>query len=282
MNALLQVKIITKATLAEGIAGYELAPLSDDPLPAFEAGSNIDVHISGGLVRQYSLYDLPAEHVRYRIGVLCDPESRGASAKLVDDVQEGHVLEISAPRNYFPLHSGPANSVLFAGGIGITPIPCMAQQLAREGQPFYMHYCGCTRSRMAFVDRLKTERFQDRVRVYADDEALDQQLDAWPAIGAPAADKHLYVCGPSGFIDYILVAARELGWHKDHLHREYFAVGPIAHSSDGPLPSSRSMTSAAASSTSGGSPRSASVKTRCAASNSILSASMIRRCANTA
>lgn len=235
MNTLLQVKVITKTMLAEGIAGYELAPQSGDQLPAFEAGAHIDVHVPGGLVRQYSLYDLPAERSRYRIGVLRDPESRGGSTTLVDDVQEGDTLAISAPRNHFPLHSGPANSVLFAGGIGITPILCMAQQLAREGQPFQMHYCGRTRSRMALVDRLQAESFRDRVRTYADDEAPDWQLDARAAIGAPAADKHLYVCGPTGFMNYILETARGLGWHEDHLHREYFAAAPIDHASDGPF-----------------------------------------------
>lgn len=235
MDTLLQVKVITKTMLAAGIAGYELAPLSDDPLPAFEAGAHIDVHVPGGLVRQYSLYDLPAAGSRYRIGVLRDPESRGGSAKLVDDVQEGDTLEISAPRNHFSLHAGPVNSVLFAGGIGITPILCMAQQLAREGRSFHMHYCGRTRSRMAFVDRLGAESFQDRVKVYADDEAPAQQLDARSAIGTPSADKHLYVCGPTGFMDFILGTARDLGWHEDHLHREYFAAAPIDHSTDGPF-----------------------------------------------
>ena len=235
MDTLLQVKVVAKTTLADGIAGYELAPLSTDPLPAFEAGAHIDVHIPGGLVRQYSLYDLPAERSRYRIGVLRDPQSRGGSTKLVDEVHEGDTLGISAPRNHFPLHDGQVNSVLFAGGIGITPILCMAQQLACEDQPFEMHYCGRTRSRMAFIDRLQAADFRDRVRVHADDEAPDQQLDARAAIGAPSTDKHLYVCGPTGFMDHILDTARQLGWHDDHLHREYFAAARIDHSTDGPF-----------------------------------------------
>jgi vanillate O-demethylase ferredoxin subunit len=237
MNTVLQVRVSAKTWLADDIAGYELSPLNDDPLPGFEAGAHIDVHVPEGPVRQYSLYDLPGEHASYRIGVLRDPQSRGGSAKLLDDVQVGDTLSISAPRNHFELHRGPERSILFAGGIGITPILCMAQQLARENRTFEMHYCGRTVSRMAFIDRLQAAHFGNgmQVHVHLDDGPVDQLLDARSAIGTPSADKHLYVCGPTGFMDHILQSARELGWDEAHLHREYFAAGPIDSSGDGPF-----------------------------------------------
>ncbi|BCZ81147.1 hypothetical protein PTKU64_48220 [Paraburkholderia terrae] len=40
-----------------------------------------------------------------RADVLRDPNSRGGSVKLLDDVQAGDTLTISAPRNHFALHS---------------------------------------------------------------------------------------------------------------------------------------------------------------------------------
>ncbi|MGF6904891.1 vanillate O-demethylase ferredoxin subunit [Paraburkholderia sp. GAS348] len=235
MNTLLQVKVASKIWLADDIGGYELSPLSDGGLPAFEAGSHIDLHVPLGPMRQYSLYDLPGENPCYRIGVLRAPQSRGGSVKLLDDVQVGDTLTISAPRNHFALHSGQEDrSILFAGGIGITPILCMAQQLARERRPFEMHYCGRTLSRMAFVDRLQQAQFGDesQVHVHVDDGTPGQQLDASSSIGSPSPDKHLYVCGPTGFMDHILQTARELGWDEGHLHREYFAAAPIDYSDD--------------------------------------------------
>lgn len=235
MDSLLQVKVTAKTLLAQGIAGYELTPVAEASLPAFEAGSHIDVHLPGGLVRQYSLYELPTEPSCYRICVLREPESRGGSATLVDTIGEGDMLEISPPRNHFALHGEKASSLLFAGGIGITPILCMAQQLARDGRAFEMHYCGRTLSRMSFVDRLQTESFRDQVQVHIDDAAPEQQLDARSAIGAPSPDKHLYVCGPAGFMNHILQTAGELGWDEAHLHREYFAAGPIDHTGDSPF-----------------------------------------------
>jgi len=235
MDTLIQVQVAARKELAEGIAGYELAPAEGAELPDFRAGAHIDVHLSGGLIRQYSLYDLPGEHRRYRIGVLRDPQSRGGSVRLLDTVREGDALAISAPRNHFGLHAGPDRSLLFAGGIGITPILCMAQQLAQEGRPFELHYCGRSLDRMAFIDRMREAGYASQVQIHVDDGAAAQQLDARLAIGAPAADKHLYVCGPTGFMDHILGTARALGWTEDRLHREYFAAAPVDHSADGPF-----------------------------------------------
>lgn len=236
METLLQVRVAARQLVAEDIAAYEFAPLGSTELPGFEAGAHIDVHVPGGPVRQYSLYQLPDASQRYRIGVLRDPQSRGGSVRLIDTVKEGDVLSVSAPRNHFALHQGTSDhAVLFAGGIGITPILCMAEQLAREGRSFELHYCGRTPARMAFLDRLRGAVFADRVHVHADDGAAEQRLDAGSTIGAPRADRRLYVCGPTGFMDHVLSTARDLGWAEDHLHREYFAAAPIDHSADGPF-----------------------------------------------
>ena len=232
---LLRVTVTARRQLAEGIAGYELAPADGAELPGFEAGAHIDVHLPGGLIRQYSLHDLPGEHRTYRIGVLRDPQSRGGSIHMADMVQEGDQLVISRPRNHFGLHPGSDKSLLFAGGIGITPILCMAQQLAREGRPFELHYCGRSLGRMAFVNELRQVDYADRVSIHVDDGPVVHRLDSEAAIGVPAADRRIYVCGPTGFMDHILGTARALGWSEDRLHREYFAGAKIDHSADGPF-----------------------------------------------
>lgn len=220
MNSLIQVRVAAKSLVAEGVAAFDLAPIGADSLPAFEAGAHVDVHLPGGSVRQYSLYELPAHPRRYRIGVLRDPQSRGGSACLVEAVNEGDVLTVSAPRNHFPLVSDAQHSILFAGGIGITPILCMAQQLAREARAFELHYCGRSLSRMAFVEQLRDAGYADRVHVHVDDGPPAQKLDPRAAIGGPAAGRHLYVCGPNGFMEHVLDTARTLGWDAAHLHRE--------------------------------------------------------------
>src|SRR5882672_7001634 len=188
MNGLIPVRVSAKRRMAEDIVSFVLEAANGDALPAFEAGAHIDVHVPGGLIRQYSLHELASKPGQYHIGVLRDPQSRGGSAHLSDEVGEGDTLMISAPRNHFPLDGSAGVSILFAGGIGITPILCMARQLAQEGRGFSLHYCGRSLSRMAFVEELRAADFAQQVRVHVDDGAPDQQLEVCAAIGAAASD----------------------------------------------------------------------------------------------
>jgi vanillate monooxygenase ferredoxin subunit len=52
------VRVARKALEAEDICSFELVP-ERGRLPPFTAGSHIDVHIPGGLIRQYSLCSKP-------------------------------------------------------------------------------------------------------------------------------------------------------------------------------------------------------------------------------
>jgi len=235
MEVLTRVKVSARSELAEGTVGYELAAADGSALPQFEAGSHIDIHLPGGLIRQYSLHDLPSDPARYRIGVLREAQSRGGSAALVDKVKVGDELDISVPRNHFALDTKAGRSILLAGGIGITPILCMAEQLTQERRTFELHYCGRTIHRMAFVERLQASAYAREVHIHVDDGPKEQMLDAAAVIGPPDPDTHLYVCGPAGFMDHVLKTARDLGWREPQLHREYFAAAPIDHSADGPF-----------------------------------------------
>ena len=78
-----------KAAEALDIATFELVNVEPRPLPAFSAGSHIDVHLPNGLTRQYSLCNDPSEGHRYQIGVLRDPASRGGSQAMHERVKRG-------------------------------------------------------------------------------------------------------------------------------------------------------------------------------------------------
>ncbi|MEY4652140.1 MAG: hypothetical protein RI884_721 [Pseudomonadota bacterium] len=217
------VKVLARHEEAEGIYSYELARPDGAPLPAFSAGSHIDVHLPGGIVRQYSLYNNDQETHRYRIAVLRDPASRGGSIAMHDQVKTGDMLTISAPRNHFPLVSSPF-SLLLAGGIGITPLLCMAQRLAATDRDFRLHYCTRSLSRTALKDSVAA--LGDRARLHLDDGDASQKLDLPKALAAAPAGTRLYVCGPAGFIDFVVNTAKAAGWPTDHLHMEYFGAAP--------------------------------------------------------
>src|SRR3546814_1009717 len=133
--------ILTKKTLgADYISSFELKNCDGSSLPHFSAGSHVDVNMANGLGRQYSLCNVPGETDRYLIAVLRDPNTRGGSAFMHDRVQQGDTLTISQPRNLFALARDARRSILFAGGIGVTPILAMAERLAQIDAPFELHY----------------------------------------------------------------------------------------------------------------------------------------------
>ncbi|MBH8661178.1 ferredoxin reductase, partial [Pseudomonas aeruginosa] len=153
---------------AQDIHSFELFRADGAALPSFEPGAHIDLHLPNGLVRQYSLCG-PAERPRhYRIAVLRCRDSRGGSATLHAELRVGQRLRIGEPRNLFPLSPEPGPRLLFAGGIGITPLLAMAERLARDGADFQLHYCAHSAERAAFVDYLDRCAFADRVYCHFD------------------------------------------------------------------------------------------------------------------
>jgi vanillate O-demethylase ferredoxin subunit len=234
MNAAtLAVRVARKAVEAVDICSFELVAEGGGALPAFSAGSHVDVTLPGGLTRQYSLCNDPAESHRYLIGVLKDPATRGGSKAMHEQVKEGDLLTLSAPKNHFALTHDAKRHLLLAGGIGVTPILCMAERLAVMGADFEMHYCTRSRERTAFAGRIAGSKFAGCVQHHFDDGPQAQKLDIAALLAAPQPGTHVYVCGPKGFMDAVLGTARGAGWPEAQLHYEFFSAAPTASESDG-------------------------------------------------
>jgi vanillate O-demethylase ferredoxin subunit len=216
------LKVAAKAKEADDIASFELVDPAGEPLPRFTAGAHVDIEITPGLVRQYSLCNAPCERHRYLIGVLREPASRGGSVTLVDTVEPGTLVRTSEPRNHFALDPSATRVVLMAGGIGITPILCMAEHLATTSTPFELHYCARSRARAAFLDRISASPFSSRTCFYFDDAPGSMPLDLSKTLKQPGPEDHLYVCGPNGFIEAVLAGALRAGWRPEQLHKEFF------------------------------------------------------------
>jgi vanillate O-demethylase ferredoxin subunit len=230
---ILRVRVARKETLALDIASFELVSTDGTPLPSFSAGSHVDVSLAGGMTRQYSLCNDPGESHRYQIAVLKDAKGRGGSRAMHDTVQEGDILSINAPRNHFPLAHGARQHLLLAGGIGITPLLCMAEKLSAIEQPFSMHYCTRSADRTAFRERIGQSRYAPAVQFHFDDGPGEQKLDIPALLKQPQQGIHVYTCGPKGFMDAVLSAARQSGWPEEQLHYEFFGAEPVKLATDG-------------------------------------------------
>ncbi|RMP62841.1 hypothetical protein ALQ18_02306 [Pseudomonas marginalis pv. marginalis] len=229
---MLDVLIQKKTFEAEGVFSFELVRVDGTALPSFTPGSHIDVHLPNGLTRQYSLCNHPEENHRYVIGVLDAPESRGGSRALHAEINQGQTLRISEPRNLFALAPEAGRSLLFAGGIGITPLLCMAQYLAQQGADFELHYCVREPQRAGFLQQLRESPFGSRVHFHFDNGPVQQRLDILQVLKDPTPNTHLYVCGPGGFMEFILSHAATLDWPAFNVHREYFSAPLSDNTSD--------------------------------------------------
>ena len=227
-QALIPVRVTHKASEATGIASFDLVAANGAALPAFGAGAHIDVHLPGGLARQYSLCNAPTETGHYRIAVLHGAASRGGARAMHQAVTVGQVLQISPPRNLFGLAAGAQRHLLLAGGIGVTPMLAMAAQLAADGAEFALHYCTRSPDRTAFVGALQRSGFGPQVQHHFDDGDPAQRLDLPALLGTPQAGTHVYVCGPQGFMGAVLATARAAAWPEAQLHTESFGAAPAA------------------------------------------------------
>lgn len=227
---MLDVIILSKTQETADIISFELGKSDGSALPAFETGSHIDVQVDEKLVRQYSLYNAPKNHQTYKIAVLKAPNSRGGSLAVHDTFSIGDTIQISSPRNLFPLKKDNNRTLLFAGGIGITPLLSMAQALDEQGNDFELHYFTRSRNNTAFLADLNDSPFADKVFFHFNDENDDKDSLVKQALsqeGVLNKDCHLYTCGPNGFMDYIFSSAKALGWSEENLHKEVFNAAPI-------------------------------------------------------
>ncbi|MCY0966244.1 PDR/VanB family oxidoreductase [Parathalassolituus penaei] len=221
---LLTVVVRRRDLQAEGVVVLELVDPNGQALPVFEAGAHIDLHLGEGMIRQYSLCSNPADVSAYRVGILKDPKSRGGSIAVHESLHEGTELTISAPRNLFPLDADAGRSVLIGGGIGITPMIAMAYALQAAGKAFDLWYCGRSRATCAFVDDLKASVFAEHVHFHFDDEHDGKGVNLDQVFEGADGSTHMYTCGPSGFMEWVMNTAASKGFSDNRIHKEFFQV----------------------------------------------------------
>lgn len=208
---------------ADGILSFEFVKPDGSDLPRFTAGAHIHVHLDGDISRQYSLCNDPAERHRYVVAVLREEEGRGGSKQMHDALNEGREIRISGPDNQFPLAQRGVNfHLLLAGGIGVTPMMAMIEELERRDQSYLMHYCTRSPDRTAFLDRLAPRIEKGTVVLHHDNGDPTRGLDVAATLAEHKIGMHLYACGPGGFLK--AVNASVGAWPPHTVHQEYFTA----------------------------------------------------------
>jgi len=221
MTSFLPMRVGNMQGIADTVVAITLEGLEGGELPAYEPGAHVDIRLPNGLVRSYSLTAPYARARPYAIAVHRDRASRGGSACIHDELRPGDVVDISPPRNLFPLAPGTHTSVLIAGGIGITPLYCMAQHLTARGRPWQLAYAARNRGAAAYAGALQAlaRRASARLTLHFDDEAAGQVLDIGHLVQAAPAGAHFYCCGPRPMLEGYLAACASLPGERVHYER---------------------------------------------------------------
>lgn len=219
----LDLVVVRRTVIAQEVVELVLASRSGEGLPAWEAGSHVDLLLDDGLVRQYSLCGRPAR-AEWRVAVLREHDGRGGSAHVHDRLTEGAAVRVRGPRNNFPLLPSP-RYLFVAGGIGITPILPMVAAAEAAGARWQLLYGGRTRGSMAYSAELAS-RYGNRVVLCPEDENGRLDLDEW--LGTPADDVLVYCCGPESLL--LAVEERCARWKAGSLRLERFVPKAVPDS----------------------------------------------------
>ena len=211
--------------VARDVVAVHLRRPDGAPLPDWTPGAHVDLELGDGLTRQYSLCGRTSDTQSWRVAVLRDPHSRGGS-EAVHHLTEGATVTVRGPRNHFPVVASPCY-LFVAGGIGITPLVPMIEEVDAAGAEWELHYGGRTRGGMAFAEEL-VNRHGDRVHLVPEDE--QGRLDLDTVLGRPRPSTLVYACGPEALLT--AVEERCSAWPPGSLHLERFSARPTAEGAE--------------------------------------------------
>lgn len=192
--------VVGRRRLTPNISEFTLSPTDGRSLPEFGAGAHVTVRTPSGAMRRYSLVNSGRSPSTYVIAVKREAESRGGSVSMHDQAVEGSTLMVAPPENDFPLGNAP-KYLLIAGGIGVTPIYSMAQQLEAEGKDYNIIYCTRCAEDAAYLDEMR-QQFGDRLHVHHDEGDPARVFDFWDHFEEPR-NMHVYCCGPQPLMEEI-------------------------------------------------------------------------------
>lgn len=209
-----------------GVRTVTLAAADGTRLPSFTPGSHIVIECGTPgdplCANAYSLTGDSVAPAEYTISVLECVDGAGGSRWIHQELAVGDSVVARPPRSAFAPVLRARKHLMIGAGIGITPLVShlrSARRWDREVELLYVHREG----RGAYVDEIKA--LTDYARMFTDRAAFLGELG--PALATQPFGTHMYVCGPSDFIEKVTSAAAELGWPPSRIHVERFGIDTL-------------------------------------------------------
>jgi ferredoxin-NADP reductase len=171
-NGIRKFTVIKKIAQCDDVNAFYLKPHDGRPLPQFKPGQYLTFQLDlpgrdKPLIRCYSLSDSPHQKDYYRVTIKKEkspadkpdvPHGAG-SGYFTDVVKEGDILNVKAPTGHFCLDMAKTNPiVLLAGGVGITPMLCMANAIAASGTKREAYFFFGVRNRREHIHKEELEK----------------------------------------------------------------------------------------------------------------------------
>lgn len=232
VNTTIKARIEQIKYECEGIISLELIPVNQNSFPSFSAGSHIDIKLPNGHTRSYSLTNAPNQYDRYNIAVKLEEDSKGGSAWFHHEARVGMEIQTLPPSNDFEMVPSDKMTVLFAAGIGITPILSMIAKLNSENHAWTLHYSAKTKRQRAFFPLLEKlrENSNGQIHYYLTAEE-SSRMDLQAIMQASPEGTHFYCCGPASFINVFIEAGQN--HPAENIHFERFSASQEAATDGG-------------------------------------------------
>ncbi|MCW9733313.1 NO-inducible flavohemoprotein [Avibacterium sp. 20-15] len=238
-------KIAKKVAESSEITSFYLQPVDGGALPTYKAGQYISVRVfveELGLKqpRQYTLSDNPkTDYLRISVKRE-DPKGElagGWVSNTLHQLKEGDEIEATAPTGNFFLVDSHKPNVFISGGVGLTPMIAMLNQLVEQNVPekvSFIHACrnADVHAMKNHIDSVKAQ--YPNVSTFTVYEVEDEQADATGRLNLsqiPTAllpkEADYYLCGPMAFMQAQYNALVELGVPVAQIHFEAFNTGGV-------------------------------------------------------
>ncbi|OOF79081.1 NO-inducible flavohemoprotein [Rodentibacter caecimuris] len=239
-------KIAKKVKESSEITSFYLTPSDNGELPQYKAGQYVSVRVfvdELGLKqpRQYTLSDSPkADHLRISVKRE-DPKGEftgGWVSNMLHSLNEGDEVDVTAPTGNFFLINPEHKNVFISGGVGLTPMVAMLNQIVEAGIPqpvSFIHACrnANVHAMKQHIESVKAQH--SNVKTFVAYEMANEgeadvigrlDLNAVPVEMLPK-DADYYLCGPIAFMQAQYQALVDLGVLPENIHLEAFNTGGV-------------------------------------------------------
>jgi len=251
-EGLRQFRVDRKTPESDTITSFYLVPVDGGSIPTYLPGQFLGFKLavpgqSEPVRRTYTISEEPGADTYYRLSIKREPAPAGrpdlppgvSSNYFHDDVVEGSVIDVRAPRGDFHLDVESRRPVvLLSGGVGLTPMISMLGHICEEESPRGVWFIHGTRNgrEHAFGDRVRglaARHSNINVRIlYSQPEGADRPGADFDRAGRvtidyvkenlPGRDFDFYLCGPTAFMKDLYDGLRTWGVPESDIHYEFF------------------------------------------------------------